>query len=42
MKPLFVTAVIGSALVAGGVFMAGDFSLAAVVRVQKPSHSTLG
>ena len=30
MKPLFVAAVIGSALVAGGVLMAGDFKAALV------------
>ena len=30
MKPLFFAAVVGSALVAGGVFVAGDFSAARV------------
>ncbi len=36
MKPLILAAVIGSALVAGGVFMAGDFSAA---RVASPSSA---
>lgn len=34
MKPLYVAAIVGSALVAGGVFAAGDFSGARVVASQ--------
>jgi hypothetical protein len=34
MKPLFVAAVIAPALVAGGAFVAGDFSVARVVSPQ--------
>ena len=30
MKPFFVVAVIGSALVTGGIFLVGDFSVASV------------
>ena len=41
MKPLFVTAVIGSALVAGGVLMAGDFSGARVTSPQSAGASGL-
>ncbi len=39
MKPLLVAAVVGSALVAGGVFMAGDFSVARVASPQSVGAS---
>ncbi len=41
MKPLFVAAVIGSALVAAGVLMAGDFSVARVASLQSSGASGL-
>ncbi len=39
MKPLFLAAIIGSALVAGGVFVAGDFGVARVASPQSAGAS---
>ena len=39
MKPLFVAAVIGPTLVAGGVLMAGDFSATRVASPQSAGAS---
>ena len=41
MKPLFVAAVIGSALIAGGVLMAGDFKAALVASPRSADASAI-